>query len=154
MGRKYPLTHVFNFSCLSWLKGFLCALLTLRLVPRLRDVSVVNGCPKWGRRMSRMGKPALREFKVESEPALRVPRLRDWKLENKGIKHYVQQSSNPSEWVSKMKKKYSLCLRVLVREMALTVLHKGVQNVCKTENGCVQWHSKVSEWGRLWIVLL
>ena len=32
----------------------LCALLTLGLVPRLRDVSAVKDCPKWGKVVSKM----------------------------------------------------------------------------------------------------
>jgi hypothetical protein len=54
---------------------FLCALLTLGLVPRLRDVSVVKLAVLCGLAVLRNGvqdvqngeKPALRELKVESK---------------------------------------------------------------------------------------
>ena len=73
----------------------------------------------------------------------------------KSWKHYAQQLSKVSEWMSKMGQERSQETGVRSqngtkkrgRELKTfyTWLSKCVQNVCKTENGCAQWHSKVSE---------
>ena len=89
----------------------------------------VEKCPKWGKSASREWK--AKRGQVESE------------------NHYAQRVSKVSEWLSKMKKRISLCLCVFVREMVLKVLHSSVQivqNDCKTENGCAQRLYNSSEW--------